>query len=905
MTGKDNSDSILSAVSQYDKIDDFLADEELKIPIHCTSAEYDSVYYTYDIDGVVIELMEMCGVVGRVHYLFLPELQGDMISNHYNILKKHIKLSMYSEKEISALRNSCGWTIGHVDGGYFLNMSVVPSKDGGLNSMFLNNLTAQAKTAEVLNQVVCEFKALLCDMVPRNMDRPSMQKAKFYDLSKFNVVAGDQGFVLMLLQKSIRKVSDSMQVKIMLTLSQFGQKMDDIIDYSGIVDVQYIKCVSLHTACNIHAKDPRVHLMWSRYGIEEVVGNRGSVFSTLCMNEAANFSSNLDHREIDITRTLRGVFKEAELGYSLNFVQLYCNTPHSRMSKVFMHPVSGCIVNCGLCHPRFLKVMTARAKNYLRHMSDLCLKFGPTVRARIEQVALFEHDLHHAMDSESTFDEHALSNLLMNKPLLVPFTDVKCTGGVMSVVQDVARHMVEKLRCLLESNNGKGGYDATWAAYQCELGLEEIFFGHPFSTRDFKYSVSLGTSSTNVKSLTCFRGFAAFAPASSASAGISPPPLIHWTSNDKQQERITRVFRFSDSVTAGLSVVGAELVMVLLCDLYDRNDRIPVLSLQQPRCPGTLKGFMSVQGLCETLATEAAFVYPHTFCRAKQIVAEAGQDVLSCLKAGFEECKLHYFPALRYWSDKGNKKVSWNFKDFWEIHSNSEMPSIEAQAMSLVGDVCLDMERRGLCFGRNTQKYMDHGMPWVKPVLGRLPKSLDHDDLVKVMTFVSCIGMIQNGEFISFDQLRVLVEEIPVTQARLRSLQVLSRFLLPKVNMLKLWALHESIPYKVKITAAAAVRVKKTVEKRDSPERVCEEVDEAVMDIDCPTEVQNVKKLLPRFLPANCSLLWSSLELSFIDVDPELRPKDAYKKYVKECERLMVAVRSYRAFYQKRQKMLQ
>lgn len=78
-------------------------------------------------------------------------------------------------------------------------------------------------------------------------------------------------------------------------------------------------------------------------------------------------------------------------------------------------------------------------------------------------------------------------------------------------------------------------------------------------------------------------------------------------------------------------------------------------------------------------------------------------------------------------------------------------------------------------------------------------------------------------------------------------------------------ALHESIPYKLKI---AAVADQKTVEKRDSPERVREEVDDAVMDIDCPTEVQNVKKLLPCFLPANCSLVWNSLELSLIDVDP-------------------------------------
>lgn len=119
----------------------------------------------------------------------------------------------------------------------------------------------------------------------------------------------------------------------------------------------------------------------------------------------------------------------------------------------------------------------------------------------------------------------------------------------------------------------------------------------------------------NIKVHTCLCGFAAFAPASSASAGLSPPPLEQWTSNETQQNRIKRllVFRFSDSVSAGMSVIGAELVMVLLCDLFDRNDRIPISSLQKSSCPGTLKGFMSVQGLCETLESEAANTSCGTF----------------------------------------------------------------------------------------------------------------------------------------------------------------------------------------------------------------------------------------------------------------------------------------------------
>lgn len=168
----------------------------------------------------------------------------------------------------------------------------------------------------------------------------------------------------------------------------------------------------------------------------------------------------------------------------------------------------------------------------------------------------------------------------------------------------------------------------------------------------------------------------------------------------------------------------------------------------------------------------------------------------------------------------------------------SERPSVEAGAVSLVGDICMEMEKRGLSFIRYTQKYMDNGMPWVKDVLPRLPKHLDNHETVRVMTFVSSVAMIQNGEFISFEKLRILIEELPVTQAHLWTLQVLSRFLLPKVYGLKLWALHESIPHKLKVTAAAVPQKPCVTEQS-----VSEPVEEATMDIDCPTEVQNVKKL--------------------------------------------------------------
>ncbi|XDV11255.1 hypothetical protein PO909_000239 [Leuciscus waleckii] len=316
----------------------------------------------------------------------------------------------------------------------------------------------------------------------------------------------------------------------------------------------------------------------------------------------------------------------------------------------------------------------------------------------------------------------------------------------------------------------------------------------------------MGTSSNQSKSLTCQLGFAALAPTSSASAGLVPPPLRHWTSNETQQSRIECLFKFSDAVNAGMSVVGAELVMLLLCDLYDRNDRIPIAALQNSICLGTLKGSMSIQGLSETLEGEASFVYPHTFSRAKDMVSQAGHDVKSCLMTGLRGHCLRYFPALKFYSVNNNKKVLWNFKDFWEIHDISEEPSVEARAVSLVGDVCLELERMGLCFIRNTEKYMQHGMPWVKEVLLRLPEALQGQDLVDVMCFVRCIGILQNGTRLSYSS---------------------------------------------------------SNEEYSVPERILSEpVAEEGAEDDFRSEEENVRKLIPRALPANCSIRWSSMELA-------------------------------------------
>lgn len=61
--------------------------------------------------------------------------------------------------------------------------------------------------------------------------------------------------------------------------------------------------------------------------------------------------------------------------------------------------------------------------------------------------------------------------------------------------------------------------------------------------------------------------------------------------------------------------------------------------------------------------------------------------------------------------------------------------------------------------------------------------------------------MLQIGDFVSYQPLDSIVEELPASQGKLQTLQVLSRCLLHWVCAVRVWRLHESLPYNLKIKA--------------------------------------------------------------------------------------------------------
>lgn len=81
--------------------------------------------------------------------------------------------------------------------------------------------------------------------------------------------------------------------------------------------------------------------------------------------------------------------------------------------------------------------------------------------------------------------------------------------------------------------------------------------------------------------------------------------------------------------------------------------------------------------------------------------------------------------------------------DYVKIHNDNREPSIESQAIAIVGDVAMEMERRGLCYARTLERYREHGMPWLPQVMKRIPRKTEKHTWNKVLVLVSSVGLIR------------------------------------------------------------------------------------------------------------------------------------------------------------------
>lgn len=113
---------------------------------------------------------------------------------------------------------------------------------------------------------------------------------------------------------------------------------------------------------------------------------------------------------------------------------------------------------------------------------------------------------------------------------------------------------------------------------------------------------------------------------------------------------------------------------------------------------------------------------PNTFARARVQVKQVGKVVKEFLLQGFLETKLNFLPAFTFRDIRGTKRISWNRRDYVQIHQSHCRPFPVSIVAQITMQVSVELERLSLM-------YREHGMPWMEKVMARLTltiKALPH-----------------------------------------------------------------------------------------------------------------------------------------------------------------------------------
>ena len=152
------------------------------------------------------------------------------------------------------------------------------------------------------------------------------------------------------------------------------------------------------------------------------------------------------------------------------------------------------------------------------------------------------------------------------------------------------------------------------------------------------------------------------------------------------------------------------------------------------------------------------------------------------------------------------------------------------------------------------------------------------------------------------------METLPctVTQRRLQSLEIQSKFSVKNFNLGRLWRLHHSIPYKV-LTAAKGTTSNRPEENKpnavvnpvsyDEVETIPSALDENT------TGESRVDQVPVLHMPSNTGSRWSPAEIPILGnvkgLHQGLKLKEQYKLYLEECKKLGIQDRSKMAVKKK------
>jgi len=861
--------------------------------------------YTTDVDGCVIEVGSLNAILFPVrHVTVLPSgmLNLRLIKP---MLRKHIDLTRYNREQLINFQRCLGTQLFYQQGweGW---IGFVPRLDER-NRTELRPEVIREHCKRHLKSINSCFVQKLLHLGENGKALRTLMKNDIMQIGKLAVVPDDSRMIMATLQSAIDEypLSNEGSLEVILFCFRFGEKATEGISLREF-DRNETKRVTIHSALNIQSN--LMELFWSSSGLQSIVGSRGVLTSCLSFADCANYQSNLDGRMMDISGLLKGIFYHPN---TLQFVQCYADLPHARPSTRY-HPVSGSIVG-GLVYPR--QTSLAYRKDAERYISSLASNFTfmHTSTCRLEGVTELI-DWKETVTAEDCLNVVKVFKMLESEALLVPFPI-----GMTDCIKEMGLWICQELKSLLDNFSATGNVDATWRAFQLELAAEKVLWGSPFCSKSWNYSVNLGPGKLEpTRSSTDELGFLALDRWTACMAfEDSVPGYWIWTASAIIGKKIVKSVGMHDVINSNTVVLGRRVVHALIADLFDSAESQIHMRFEEFKAQlfldkptkvqvlgsVTLKQLLSI--LCVQRKTAPVMVYGN-LC---ELLEKANINLEEVLRDGFTELRLKHFPAVHTYDVHRNASLGWRVcAGLWKIVGTDEHAKVGHSADVLSSLVKAELERQGLVYVSKLKK-VPMTFPWIGMCALKLSKEkLTDEDLVKVLTFISCIAIIMNGWYVDYECLQVLEKALPIHQYRLRDLEILSKLLLPHFNKFKLFRLHQTISFRMAFgepthTVKASRDVVPMTE--DLVTRV--EVRGRITDDDSLSRADNVAFRAPTCLPVGIRTKerWTPTELELLDEVQSSRDRERmsvtsmYDLFKEKCMANNVSFRSFVAFKRK------
>lgn len=213
-----------------------------------------------------------------------------------SILTKHVDLTKYSKNGLLNFNHSVGFQLFY-EAGWECWIGIIPKfgqRAYALESKGIN---------ELCKSYFIGVRHRFQDGLLQNITsiRKSLLKNDINDIGTFSLLPDDQEKILEIFQIALDQTLLDDNFEVIIFSFRFGEKSRRGIDLKPF-DLKEVARVTVHAAIDISLED--MDLMWSMSGLQQVVGQRGTLCNALSFRDCGNYQSNVDGRSMDITAEL-------------------------------------------------------------------------------------------------------------------------------------------------------------------------------------------------------------------------------------------------------------------------------------------------------------------------------------------------------------------------------------------------------------------------------------------------------------------------------------------------------------------------------------------------------------------------------------------------------------------------